>query len=66
LALEIRKHIPEFEISYNPDFRQAIADSWPKSIDDSVAQKDWGWKPEYDIKAMTKVMLDNVDPSRLP
>lgn len=66
LALEIRKHIPEFEISYDPDFRQAIADSWPKSIDDSVAQKDWGWKPEYDIKAMTKVMLDNVDPSRLP
>ncbi len=63
LALEIRKHIPEFEISYDPDFRQAIADSWPKSIDDSVAQKDWGWKPEYDIKAMTKVMLDNVDPS---
>ena len=66
LALEIRKHIPEFEISYDPDFRQAIADSWPKSIDDSVAQKDWGWKPEYDLKAMTKVMLDNVDPSRLP
>ena len=65
LALEIRKHIPEFEISYDPDFRQAIADSWPKSIDDSVAQKDWGWKPVYDIQAMTKVMLENVDPSRL-
>lgn len=66
LALEIRKHIPEFEINYEPDFRQAIADSWPKSIDDSVAQKDWGWKPVYDIQVMTKVMLDNVDPSRLP
>jgi nucleoside-diphosphate-sugar epimerase len=66
LALEIRKHIPEFEIHYEPDFRQAIADSWPKSIDDSVAQKDWGWKPVYDIQAMTKVMLENVDPSRLP
>jgi nucleoside-diphosphate-sugar epimerase len=66
LALEIRKHIPEFEINYEPDFRQAIADSWPKSIDDSVAQKDWGWKPVYDIQAMTKVMLENVDPSRLP
>lgn len=65
LALEIRKHIPEFEISYDPDFRQAIADSWPKSIDDSVAKKDWGWKPVYDIQAMTKVMLENVDPSRL-
>ena len=65
LALEIRKHIPEFEINYEPDFRQAIADSWPKSIDDSVAQKDWGWKPVYDIQAMTKVMLENVDPSRL-
>jgi nucleoside-diphosphate-sugar epimerase len=65
LVLEIRKHIPEFEISYDPDFRQAIADSWPKSIDDSVAQKDWGWKPVYDIQAMTKVMLENVDPSRL-
>lgn len=65
LALEIRKHIPEFEISYYPDFRQAIADSWPKSIDDSVAQKDWGWKPVYDLQAMTKVMLENVDPSRL-
>lgn len=66
LAAEIRKHIPEFEINYAPDFRQAIADSWPKSIDDSVAQKDWGWEPRYDIQAMTKVMLDNVDPSRLP
>jgi nucleoside-diphosphate-sugar epimerase len=66
LALEIRKHIPEFEIHYEPDFRQAIADSWPKSIDDSVAQKDWGWKPVYDIQVMTKVMLENVDPSRLP
>ena len=66
LALEIRKHIPEFEINYEPDFRQAIADSWPKSIDDSVAQKDWGWKPVYDIQAMTKAMLENVDPSRLP
>jgi nucleoside-diphosphate-sugar epimerase len=65
LALEIRKHIPEFEIHYEPDFRQAIADSWPKSIDDSVAQKDWGWKPVYDIQAMTKVMLENVDPLRL-
>ena len=66
LVLEIRKHIPDFEINYEPDFRQAIADSWPKSIDDSVAQKDWGWKPVYDIQAMTKVMLENVDPSRLP
>ena len=65
LADEIKKHIPAFTITYEPDFRQAIADSWPKSIDDSVARKDWGWKPNYDISAMTKVMLENVDPSRL-
>jgi nucleoside-diphosphate-sugar epimerase len=60
IAGVIRKHIPEFEISYAPDFRQAIADSWPKSIDDSVARVDWGWKPAYDLETMTKDMLVNL------
>lgn len=60
IAEEIKKKIPEFEISYNPDFRQAIADSWPASIDDSVAQKDWNWKPEFDLEKMTEAMLENL------
>jgi len=60
LANEIKKQIPEFEISYNPDFRQAIADSWPASIDDSVAKKDWNWKPEFDLRKMTDAMLTNL------
>ncbi len=62
LAAEIKKHIPEFVIYYKPDYRQAIADSWPQSIDDSVARNDWGWKEEFDLAAMTKDMLDNVRP----
>jgi nucleoside-diphosphate-sugar epimerase len=60
IAAEIKLHIPEFEISYQSDYRQAIADSWPKSIDDSVARNDWGWKEEYDLRAMTTDMLDNL------
>jgi len=60
LAAEIQKHIPEFEISYNPDFRQAIADSWPASIDDSVAKADWGLKYKYGIAELTRVMLEGV------
>lgn len=60
IAEVIKKKIPEFEISYNPDFRQAIADSWPASIDDSVAQKDWNWKPEFDLEKMTDAMLENL------
>jgi len=60
LAEEIKKHIPEFSISYNPDFRQAIADSWPASIDESVAQKDWGVKTEFNLQKMTKVMLEKI------
>ncbi|MEM5872095.1 MAG: L-threonine 3-dehydrogenase [Candidatus Aenigmatarchaeota archaeon] len=60
IAEEIKKHIPEFECSYEPDFRQAIADSWPKSIDDSFARKEWGWKHEYDLKRMTKDMLEKL------
>ena len=60
LAEEIMKHIPDFEIFYEPDSRQAIADSWPKTIDDSAARKEWGWKPSYDLSRMTKDMLDNL------
>lgn len=60
IAGEIKKHIPEFTIDYKPDYRQAIADSWPASIDDSVARRDWGWKQEYDLSKMTKDMLDNL------
>lgn len=57
IAAEIKKHLPDFEISYSPDFRQQIADSWPKSIDDSKASVHWGWKPEYDLSSMTSEML---------
>lgn len=58
LAEEIMKHIPDFKIEYKPDFRQAIADSWPKSLDDSLARAEWGWDPEYDLPKMTKHMID--------
>jgi nucleoside-diphosphate-sugar epimerase len=61
IAAEIKKHIPEFEISYKPDYRQSIADSWPQSIDDSVARADWGWEHEYDLSRMTKDMFDNLE-----
>ncbi len=60
IAAEIKKHIPAFEINYKPDYRQAIANSWPQSIDDAVARKDWGWQEEYDLKRMVKDMLDNL------
>jgi nucleoside-diphosphate-sugar epimerase len=60
IADEIRKHIPAFKIIYKPDFRQAIADSWPQSIDDSRAQADWGWKPGFDLQKMTADMLTNL------
>lgn len=60
LAATIKKRIPEFKISYVPDFRQAIADSWPASIDDSTAKNDWGLKTQYDIEAMTEIMLKKI------
>lgn len=60
LAEEIKKHIPELEVTYKPDFRQAIADSWPMSLDDSVARDEWGWKPDYDLPAVVKDMLDKL------
>ena len=60
LAAEIKKHIPEFKVDYKPDFRQAIADSWPQSIDDTPARKEWGWKPKYDLASMTVDMLEKL------
>lgn len=64
IAEEIKKHIPGFTISYQPDYRQPIANSWPQSIDDSVARKDWGWKEEYNLSAMVEDMLANLQPSQ--
>ncbi|MBK8054467.1 MAG: NAD-dependent epimerase/dehydratase family protein [Saprospiraceae bacterium] len=60
IASEIQKHIPEFSISYEPDFRQDIAASWSETIDDSVARIDWNWAPNYDLTSMTKDMLDHL------
>lgn len=57
---EIKKHIPDFKITYKEDFRQAIADSWPKSVDDSIARKDWGFDYQYDLQKMTVIMLDEI------
>jgi nucleoside-diphosphate-sugar epimerase len=60
IAAEIKKHVPAFTISYEPDYRQQIAESWPQSIDDSVARNDWSWKPKYDLATMTTDMIENV------
>lgn len=60
LAEEVKKRIPEFEASYEPDYRQKIADSWPKTIDDSDARSDWEWKHEYDLEKMTSDMLEKL------
>lgn len=60
LAVEITKRIPEFKIDYKPDFRQKIADSWPKSIDDSSSRNEWGWKPQFGLSEMVDDMLDNL------
>ncbi|MDH4272217.1 MAG: NAD-dependent epimerase/dehydratase family protein [Candidatus Aminicenantes bacterium] len=57
LAAEIKKHIPEFIVTYEPDYRQAIAESWPETIDDSAAREEWGWKPDYDLAKMTADMI---------
>jgi nucleoside-diphosphate-sugar epimerase len=61
IAAAIGKHRPGFRISYQPDYRQSIADSWPQSIDDSVARLDWGWKHDYDLDRMTADMLANLE-----
>lgn len=60
ITASIQKHIPDFTIDYEPDFRQEIADSWPASIDDSLARADWGWENDYDLEKMTETMLENL------
>ncbi|MEY8781236.1 NAD-dependent epimerase/dehydratase family protein [Allomuricauda sp. XS_ASV26] len=60
ISKSIEKHIPGFTISYAPDFRQEIADSWPSSIDDTKARQQWGWTPRFDLDQTTKEMLDNL------
>eukprot|EP01098_Paradermamoeba_levis_P002835 TRINITY_DN1346_c0_g1_i1.p1 TRINITY_DN1346_c0_g1~~TRINITY_DN1346_c0_g1_i1.p1 ORF type:complete len:181 (-),score=31.10 TRINITY_DN1346_c0_g1_i1:226-768(-) len=62
LANEIQKHISAFTISYNPDFRQRIADSWPNDLDDSKARADWGWRPDFDLSRMTNEMFRYLKP----
>ncbi|MFZ4400025.1 MAG: NAD-dependent epimerase/dehydratase family protein [Bacteroidales bacterium] len=60
MAASIKKYIPDFEITYKTDFRQAIADSWPNSIDDSCAREEWGWQPAFDLDSMTQDMLNVI------
>ena len=61
ISEEIQKHIPEFKISYNPDYRQKIADSWPQSIDDNEARQHWNWKPSFNLNQLTNDMLINLE-----
>ncbi len=60
LAAEIRKFIPDLKVSYKPDFRQTIADTWPATIDDSAAREEWGWKPYWDLHSMTRDMIEKL------
>ena len=60
IASEINKHIPGFTVTYEPDYRMEIAESWPQSIDDSVAKRDWEWEPKYDLCTMTTDMITNL------
>lgn len=60
IADEIRKYIPDFKLSYNPDFRQQIADSWPQSVDDTIARRDWGYECKFDLSKMTEIMLEAI------
>jgi hypothetical protein len=60
ISEEIRKYIPNFTITYKPDSRQQIADSWPQSIDSQEAAKDWNWKPEFNLSGMTNDMIENL------
>ncbi|MBC7702907.1 MAG: NAD-dependent epimerase/dehydratase family protein, partial [Rhodoferax sp.] len=65
IAAAIERHVPGFSLQCEPDYRQAIADSWPRSIDDQAARTDWGWRPQYDLDAMVHDMLENLRPRRL-
>ena len=65
IAAEIKKYVPEFTITYKPDFRQAIADSWPQIIDDSHARKDWGWQHDFDLASMTKDIVTSLKNQQL-
>ena len=60
IGAEVGRHVQGFQMNYAPDYRQSIADSWPRSIDDSVARGDWGWKHEFDLPAMTADMISNL------
>lgn len=60
LEKEIKKYVPDLKVTYKPDYRQKIADSWPKSIDDSEARRDWGWKHDFDLPKMTKIMIESL------
>jgi nucleoside-diphosphate-sugar epimerase len=60
VASAIQSHLPDFKVSYAPDFRQKIAESWPRSIDDAIARRDWGWRPQYDLAAMTTDMIQHL------
>jgi nucleoside-diphosphate-sugar epimerase len=62
IGAAIARRLPGFALDFDPDFRQAIADSWPRSIDDGAARRDWGWRPAYDLQAMTDDMLKNLAP----
>lgn len=66
IAASVKKFIPDFKIDYSPDFRQKIADSWPQSIDDTKAKKDWGWNYSIDLERMTKIMLENLEVTYQP
>ena len=65
ITAEIQKHIPDFKVTYEPDFRQKIAESWTESIDDSQARSDWNWQHQYNLSNMVKDMLEKVDVNRL-
>ena len=60
LSAEIKNHLPDFQIKYKPDFRQAIADSWPNTIDDSIAKQQWGWQAKFDLPRLVDEMLKNI------